>query len=374
MSSTIPFQDLTRLHTSIDDELRAAIDATLARSSFIGGPDLVAFEDEFAAAVGAPHAIGCNSGTDALALVMRALGIGPGDEVIVPSMTYVASAETVLHVGATPVLADIDPETVLLTADAVAAVRTSRTRAVIPVHLYGRSVDPAAMRAWRDEGLIIIEDCAQSHLASRDGVPVGTIGHAACYSFFPGKNLGAMGDAGAVTTPDAAVAAEVRRLRDHGRSSKYRHEVVGYSSRLDGLQAAVLRVKLRHLPAWTEARRALARRYRDLLTGPDAHPAIAFVPFDDGSVHHLLVVRVAERDRVQQQLTDAGIATGVHYPIALSDQPVFADLGASTPHAEEAAATVLSLPMDPLMRLEDVDRVCDALRRAVDATGAAAQG
>ncbi len=367
MSSTspIPFQDLTRLHTSIDTELRAAIDATLARSSFIAGPDLVAFEEEFAAAVGAPHAVGCNSGTDALSLVMRALGIGPGDEVIVPSMTYVASAETVLHVGATLVLADVDPETVLLTEASVAAVRTPRTKAVIPVHLYGRSVDPAAMRAWRDSGLFVIEDCAQAHLASRDGVPVGSIGHAACYSFFPGKNLGAMGDAGAVTTPDEAVADEVRRLRDHGRSSKYRHEILGYSSRLDGLQAAILRVKLRHLPGWTDARRDLARRYRDRLTGAAAHPAIGFVPFDDGSVHHLLVVRVAERDRIQQQLAAEGIATGVHYPIALSDQPVFTELQASTPHAEEAAGTVLSLPIDPLMRLEEVDRVCDALRRAV---------
>ena len=361
MSTSIPFQDLTRLHTSIDAELRAALDGALERSTFIGGPDVVAFEEEFAAATGAAHAVGCNSGTDALALVMRALGIVPGDEVIVPSMTYVASAEAVVHVGATPVLADIDLGTVLLTEEDVAAVRTPRTRAVVAVHLYGRSVDPAAMRRWRDDGLLVIEDCAQAHLAHRDGVPVGSVGHVACYSFFPGKNLGALGDAGAVTVDDAAVADEVRRLRDHGRSSKYQHDVLGYSSRLDGLQAAALRVKLRHLPGWTENRRALARRYRKHLTGPDAPPAVRLVPFDDGSVHHLLVVRVPDRDAVQQHLKEAGIATGVHYPIALSQQPVFADLAATTPNAESAAATVLSLPMDPLMTLDEVDRVCAAL-------------
>ncbi len=369
MSATIPFQDLTRLHTSIDGELRAAINATLAQSSFIAGPDVTAFEQEFAAATGADHAVGCNSGTDALSLAMRALGIGPGDEVIVPSMTYVATAETVLHVGATLVLADVDPESVLLTEASVAAVRTPRTKAVIPVHLYGNMVSPAAMRHWRDSGLIVIEDCAQSHLAHREDVVVGSIGHAAAYSFFPGKNLGAMGDAGALTTSDAAMAGEVQRLRDHGRSSKYRHEVLGYSSRLDGLQAAILRVKLRHLTGWTEARRALARRYREQLTGSGAHPGIRLVPFGDGSVHHLLVVQVEERELVQKQLADEGIATGVHYPIALSQQPVFAALNASTPHAEAAAATVLSLPMDPLMQLEEVDRVCETLRRAVETVG-----
>lgn len=359
MSAPIPFQDLTRLHASIGDELRVALDDTLERSSFIGGPDLTAFEEEFGQAVGATHVVGCNSGTDALSLGMRALGIGPGDEVIVPSMTYVASAETVLHVGATPVLADVDPVTLLLRPEDVARVRSSRTRAVIPVHLYGNMVDPAALRQWRDEGLIVLEDCAQAHLAHRDGADIGSIGHAAAYSFFPGKNLGAMGDAGALTTPDDAIADEVRRLRDHGRSSKYRHEVLGYSSRLDGIQAAVLRVKLRHLPAWTEARRALARRYLQQLaqSAPDIH----LVPFGDGSVHHLLVVRVAARDRLQSELAKSGIATGVHYPIALSDQPVFSGLGASTPNAEAAAATVLSLPMDPLMSEAEVDRVCATL-------------
>jgi dTDP-4-amino-4,6-dideoxygalactose transaminase len=365
MNAVIPFQDLTRLHGSIDAELRAAIEATLSSSSFIGGPDLTAFEEEFATAVGAAHTVGCNSGTDALSLVMRALGIGPGDEVIVPSMTYVASAETVQHVGATLVLADVDPETLLLRPEDVERVRTPRTRAVIPVHLYGNMVDPAALKDWRDDGLIVIEDCAQAHLAHRNGVRVGAVGHAAAYSFFPGKNLGAMGDAGAVTTPDEAVAAEVRRLRDHGRSSKYRHEVLGYSSRLDGIQAAVLRVKLRHLPAWTDARRALARRYREHLTGTAVSERIRLVPFGEGSVHHLMVVRVEDRERVQAELAEAGIATGVHYPIALSQQPVFAPLAASTPHAEAAADDVLSLPMDPLMTLDEVDQVYAALLAAV---------
>lgn len=365
MSMSIPFQDLSRLHSSIGAELRVAIDGSLERSTFIGGPDVVAFEQEFAAATGAAYAVGCNSGTDALSLAMRALGIGPGDEVIVPSMTYVASAEAVAHVGATPVLADVDLETVLLTDEQVAAVRTPRTRAIVAVHLYGQSVDPVAMRRWRNEGLLVIEDCAQAHLAHRDGVPVGSVGHAACYSFFPGKNLGALGDAGAVTVNDMAVADEVRRLRDHGRSSKYRHDVLGYSSRLDGLQAAALRVKLRHLPVWTDKRRALARRYRERLTGPEGTPEVTLVPFDDGSVHHLLVVHLPDREAVQKRLSEVGIATGVHYPIALSQQPVFEHLSASTPNAEKAASTVLSLPMDPLMTFEEVDQVCRAVHNAV---------
>jgi dTDP-4-amino-4,6-dideoxygalactose transaminase len=278
-------------------------------------------------------------------------------------MTYVASAEVVLHVGATPVLTDVDPDTLLLRPEDVDRVRTPRTRAVIPVHLYGNMVDPAAMRTWRDEGLIVLEDCAQSHLAHRDGVRAGSVGHAAAYSFFPGKNLGAMGDAGAVTSDDEAVATEVRILRDHGRSSKYRHEVLGYSSRLDGIQAAVLRVKLRHLDGWTDARRGLARRYRDRVRSMGA--GVELVPFGDGSVHHLLVVRVRDRDGVQARLGEAGVASGVHYPIALSQQPVFAELGATTPNAEAAAASVLSLPMDPLMTEDEVDRVCDALITAV---------
>jgi dTDP-4-amino-4,6-dideoxygalactose transaminase len=229
---------------------------------------------------------------------------------------------------------------------------------VMPVHLFGHTVDFEAMQGWRDAGLIVVEDCAQAHLATSAGRPVGSIGHAAAFSFFPGKNLGAMGDAGALCSNDADVVTEVQRLRDHGRSSKYRHEVLGYANRLDALQAAILSVKLRHLPTWTANRRILAERYRENLSGIDH---VTIVPFDEGAVHHLLVIRSERRDQLQRHLEDHSIATGIHYPIALSDQPALAEHRRPTPHAELAAEEVLSLPMDPLMTLDEVDRVCEAV-------------
>lgn len=354
----IPFQDLTRLHGSIAEELDEAISSTITASAFIGGDRVAGFETEFSEASGIGHTAGCSSGTDALSLGLRALGVGAGDEVIVPSMTYIATAEAVLHVGATPVLADVDADTILVTRATVDAVRSARTRAVMPVHLFGHTVDFEAMQGWRDDGLIVVEDCAQAHLATSAGRSVGSIGHAAAFSFFPGKNLGAMGDAGALCSNDADVVTEVRRLRDHGRSSKYRHEVLGYANRLDALQAAILSVKLRHLPTWTANRRILAERYRENLSGIDH---VTIVPFDEGAVHHLLVIRSERRDQLQRHLEDHSIATGIHYPIALSDQPALAEHSRPTPHAERASDEVLSLPMDPLMTLDEVDRVCEVI-------------
>lgn len=348
---TVPLLDLARLHESIRGELDAAIDDVLRRSSFIGGAG-PAFEEAFSAAHEAGSAAGCGSGTDALVLALRALGVGPGDEVVVPSMTFVATAEAVVHAGATPVLADVDPVTLLLSAATVAAVRTPRTRAVVPVHLYGHLVPFDVLQQWRDDGLYVIEDAAQAHLGTWNGQPVGSVGHAACFSFYPGKNLGALGDGGLVLSQDDALVAEVRRLRDHGRTGKYLHDVIGWCSRLDGLQAAVLLVKLRHLPEWTAARRARADEYASRL-------AELLVPWEPGAVHHLLVARVEGRDRIQAGLADAGIGTGVHYPVALSQQPATAAFGPSTPVAEAAAASVLSLPLDPLMDPADVQYVCD---------------
>lgn len=355
---TVPFLDLVRLHESIRPELDAAIDQVLRRASFVGGGVVASFEEAFAAEHGVAGGAGCGSGTDALALALRALGVGKGDEVIVPSMTFVATAEAVVHAGATPVLADVEASTLLLTEATVAAVRTPATKAVIPVHLYGHVVDPAAMTAWRDSGLIVLEDAAQAHLANADGIGVGVVGDAACFSFYPGKNLGALGDGGMVISRDTDLLAEVRRIRDHGRVSKYVHDDVGWCSRLDGLQAAVLTVKLRHLPEWTEGRRRLAEVYRSRLGD-------LLVPWADGAVHHLLVCRAAERDVVQADLASAGVGTGVHYPVPLSRQPWLMATGARPcPAAESAAAEVLSLPMDPLMQDSEAHFVADTLLNA----------
>jgi len=359
----IPFLDLARLHDSIRPELDAAFDRVVKGSSFIGGGEVTAFEAAFAEAHELPAGVGCGSGTDALALALRALGVGEGDEVIIPSMTFVATAEAVVHVGAVPVIADVDPSTLLLDEATVAAVRTERTRVVIPVHLYGHVVPFDTIRTWRDSGLLVLEDAAQSHVATWEGELVGHAGHAACFSFYPGKNLGALGDAGMVLSSDPALVERARILANHGRRSKYLHDELGWCSRLDGLQAALLNVKLTHLPAWTAARQAIAAHYAERL--PDG----PLVPWTPGAVHHLLVARVPRREAVQAQLAADGIGTGVHYPASLAQQPWLVALGgAPTPHADQAAAEVLSLPMDPLMTDLEVDAVVDSLERALAST------
>lgn len=354
----VRFLDLARLHASIRAELDRAFDAVLRDSSFVLGDPVRSFEEAFAEASGCRAAVGCGSGTDALALTLRALGVGPGDEVVVPALTFVATAEAVCHVGATPVIADVDPVTLLLDPRAVDAVRTERTKAVVPVHLYGHVVPFTHIRSWRDSGLFVVEDAAQAHLARWRGIPVGAEGHAACFSFYPGKNLGALGDGGAVVSDDEALIEEVARLRDHGRSGKYIHERIGYCSRLDALQAAVLNVKLAHLPEWNAARAALAERYRGRLGN-------LLVPWEEGAVHHLVVARVPGRECVRTALDAAGVETGVHYPLALSSQPSLSAWSRSAPVAEAAASEVLSLPIDPLMTSSDVDEVCDALERVL---------
>lgn len=354
----IPFLDLGRLHGTIRHELDRAIADVIDASAFIGGP-VARFEEHFAEAHGGPGAAGCASGTDALVLALRAFGVGPGDEVIVPSMTFVATAEAVVLAGATPRLADVDPVTLLLTADEVERVRTPETTAVIPVHLYGHVLPADDLRAMRASGLIVIEDAAQAHLGSADGATVGSIGHAATFSFFPGKNLGAFGDGGAVLSTDLAAIDEIKRLRDHGRTSKYEHEVMGMNSRLDGLQAAVLDVKLRHLPNWTESRRGLAELYRK-------HLGDQLVPWSEGAVHHLMVMRTARRSALQATLASLRIGCGVHYPVPLSRQQAMGR-GPACPNAEVAATGVLSLPMDPLMTTNEVLEVCDAVAGASDA-------
>ncbi len=357
----VPFLDLSRLHESIRAEIDAAIDRVLCASAFVGARSSRAFEEAFAEASGAEAAAGCGSGTDAISLALRALGVGPGDEVIVPSMTFVATAEPVVHVGADPVLADVDPETLLLTEATVAAVRSDRTRAVIPVHLYGHVVPFDLLESWRSDDLFVVEDAAQAHLAHWEGRPVGSVGQVATYSFYPGKNLGALGDAGLVTSADPSLVAEIVALRDHGRSDKYRHDEIGYCSRLDGLQAAVLEVKLRHLPRWTRERRDVAARYRSQI------PEL-LVPWSDGAVHHLLVANLDPdvRKTVMECLESNQIGHGVHYPISLADQPSMARWARPTPAASEAADRVLSLPMDPMMTDGEVARVVETVETALE--------
>jgi dTDP-4-amino-4,6-dideoxygalactose transaminase len=359
---TVPFQDLTRLHASIESELSGAVSRVVSNSGFVGGNEVKAFEEAFAEAHGASGAASCGSGTDALSLTLRAVGVRSGDEVIIPSMTFVATAEAVVHAGATPVIADVDKDTLLLSSDEVDRLRTDQTRAVIPVHLYGHVVPFAEIKRWRNSGLAVIEDAAQAHLATENGQAVGSAGNAACFSFYPGKNLGAWGDGGAVISNDSDLLSEIRRLRDHGRDSKYLHTVIGWCSRLDGLQAAVLATKLRHLPGWTEARRRVATRYRDQIED-------LLVPWEDGAVHHLIVVSVAggveQRDRVRERLSLRGIGTGVHYPVPLSSQPSLERWSRPCPRSEDAGDSVLSLPMDPLMSDREVDEVCEALHDAL---------
>jgi dTDP-4-amino-4,6-dideoxygalactose transaminase len=265
-----------------------------------------------------------------------------------------------VHAGATPVLVDVDPVTLIMTPESVAAVAGDRLRAVIPVHLYGHAVPLAHIDGWRQEGLVVIEDAAQAHLATWQGRAVGSAGQAAAFSFYPGKNLGALGDGGAVVTSDADVYRRVLSVRDHGAVDKYRHDKIGWCSRLDGMQAAWLEVKLRYLPAWTAARRRIAEGYKKQL------PVDVLVPWEAGAVHHLVVVRIADgrRDEVAKALEAHGIDTGVHYPLALSQQPALKPWKRPCPNAEQASAEVLSLPIDPLMTDEEVGRVCVALQAA----------
>ena len=334
-----------------DRDVRAAIDRVIDRGWYVLGPEVDAFETEFAAASGARHAVAVGNGTDAITLLLRAAGIGPGDEVIVPAMTAAFTALAVIATGARPVFADVDPATLTIDPDACSAAVTPRTRAIVPVHLYGQAAGMPALTAIAGRhGLAVVEDCCQAHLATCGGVPVGTFGIGGAFSFYPTKNLGALGDGGACVTNDAAVAHRLRRLRNGGQTDRYRHEEAGVNSRLDELQAAVLRVRLERLPRWTERRREVARRYRQLL------PA-SIAPIrerDAGHVYHLFPVRSPDRDALQASLAAAGVETLIHYPLSLPQQHAFASVEpASCPVAAAAGRQLLSLPLHP--RLDDAD-------------------
>lgn len=362
----IPLVDLGWQHALVADEVAVGWARVVAECGFVGGTAVAGFEAGFAAACRAAHCVGVANGTDALELALRAAGVGAGDEVVLPAHTFVATGAAVVATGATPVLADVDPEHLLLDPAAAAAVRTRRTRVVIPVHLYGQPAPVDELRAALP-GVTVVEDAAQAQGASLAGRPAGSLGEIAATSFYPGKNLGAYGDGGAVLTNDPDLARTVRALGNHGSHQRYRHELLGRNSRLDALQAVVLSAKLRHLTVWNAARRAAADRYAVLLAGVDGL-LLPATRAGAGHVWHLYVVRVADRDRVLADLQADGIGAGVHYPAPLHLQPAFAGLGhrrGAFPHSERAADTVLSLPLFPGITPAQQERVAGSLLAAL---------
>jgi dTDP-3-amino-3,4,6-trideoxy-alpha-D-glucose transaminase len=348
---------------------RRAIDAAIARvvdsGWFILGPEVEAFEHEFAAAIGTDHAVGVGTGTDAITLTLRALDIGPGDEVITSPLSAAYSALAIIMAGARPVFADIDPRRLTLDPAATAAAVTSRTRAIVPVHLYGQAADMPALEAIAERHrLAIVEDACQAHLATCEGRSVGSIGIAGAFSFYPTKNLGALGDGGAVTTNDAALAERIRRLRNGGQTSRYRHQEAGANSRLDELQAAILRARLPLLERWTERRRALAALYRRELAN-----APVFVPpvVDDGHVYHLFPVLSERREILQHYLSGVGIETLIHYPVPIPNQPALASAPpADCPVADRVCGQVLSLPFYPALPDQTAKSVAASVRAFQD--------
>ena len=341
--------------------VRAAVDRVLASGWFILGPEVEAFEAEFAAASGAAYGVGVGNGTDAIAIILRALGIGPGDEVITSPLSAAYSALAIMMTGARPVFADIDEQSLTLDPAAAAAAVTPRTRAILPVHLYGQAADMAALeKVAAEHGLALVEDCCQAHLATSGGRPVGTIGVAGAFSFYPTKNLGALGDGGAIITNDSSLAEKVRLIRNGGQTDRYHHELAGVNSRLDELQAAILRARLAFLAGWTASRRKIAAKYRRQLSTTSVQP---LRECDPGHVYHLFVVRSGERTRLQQHLRSHGIETLVHYPIPIPAQAAMrAQEPRECPTATAACREVLSLPIYPALADADVDDVVDAIR------------
>jgi dTDP-4-amino-4,6-dideoxygalactose transaminase len=365
----IPLCDLYAQYLTIKADIDAAIARTIVHSAFIGGAELQAFEAEFASYCESKACVGVGNGTDALYLALRGLGVGPGDEVVTVAHTFIATAETITLTGARPVFVDIKEDTMLMDPDALESAITSRTRAIVPVHLYGQPCDmDGIMEVARRHQLKVVEDAAQAHGARWRDKRVGSIGDVGCFSFFPGKNLGAYGDAGAVVSQDEQLIRRIRMLANHGRMDKYIHEHEGVNSRLDGLNAAILRVKLRHLDEWNEARRRHARQYMEALR--DSGVRLPVVHPHAEPVWHLCVVRVRDRDSVQAMLQKQGIAAGVHYPVPLHRQPAYKYLEVpegSLPVTERVAAHVLSLPMYPELSRDQIEVVSRAVSEAASA-------
>ena len=366
----MPFAALNREHAELADELRDAFDRVVARSSFVLGEEVERFEAAWAAACGTRECVGVASGTAALKLVLRAAGIGRGDEVIVPAHTYIATALAVIHAGARPVLCDVEYGTGLIDVDSAAAVVGPKTAAILPVHLYGQLCDMPAVRGLADRhSLAVFEDAAQAHGAEYDGTPPGGFGAGAAFSFYPSKNLGALGDAGAICTNDPVIAERARRLRNLGQRAKNQHLVAGANERLDGLQAAFLSAKLEGLAAANAARRRHAASYRRLL---DGRVRMLEERSESPCVYHLFPVRVAERDRVATLLRAQGVETGVHYPRPLHRQPALRGavvVRGDLPHSDAWAREELSLPMSPKLRPDEVTRAARACGWAIQSVG-----
>lgn len=368
MTANIPAVDLPIQHAEITDEITRGWAEVLATTAFVGGPQIAAFERAYAQFSGVSHCVGVANGTDALELALRAVGVGTGDECVLPANSFIATAEAVARAGATPVFVDCAPDSLLIDTKAALAAFTDRTRAVLPVHLYGQLAAVEELRPVCDErGVFLVEDAAQSHGARRHGAVSGSLGQLAATSFYPGKNLGAYGDAGAVTTNDAALAERVRLLSQHGSIRKYVHDALGFNSRLDTLQAVVLQAKLRRLPAWNAARAAAAAYYGQLLGGVAGVTLPTTAPGNE-HVWHLYVVRVPERDRVLEHLRGHGVGAAIHYPTPIHLTAPFASSAhgpGSCPNAELAAAEVLSLPMYPGITRAQQERVVEVLAEAL---------
>jgi len=361
----IPFVDLHAQYLSIKEEVDNAIADTIRETAFIGGGRIKQFEEAFAAYLGVKHVVACANGTDSLEMLMQAMGIGKGDEVIIPALSWISTGEIVGTAGATPVFVDIEEEFFTLDPDLIEAAITPRTKAIIPVHLYGQAANmPAIMAIAKKHGLKVIEDCAQSHGAMIDGQMTGTFGDAASYSFYPGKNLGAYGDAGCVATNDTVLADMVRMIANHGQKGKHNHQMEGRNSRLDGLQAAILSAKLPHLGKWTQARIENAKAYDGLLSRTGV--ACPQVRPNSRHVFHLYVVRSNDRAALQKMLTEQGIETSVHYPTAMPFMPCYAHFGhteADFPVAAEYQHKILSLPMYPELTREQMKAVSAAIEK-----------
>ena len=363
----VPSLDLRAQYRSIKPEIDAAIARVLDSGQFVLGSEVAAFEQEFATYCGAGECVALNSGTSALHLALLAAGIGPGDEVITVAFTFVASVAAIVYAEARPVLVDIDPRPFTLDPAVIEAAITPRTKAIMPVHLYGQPADmDPILEIARRHGLVVIEDAAQAHGAKYKGRPVGNLADMACFSFYPGKNLGAYGEGGAVTTSNPDYARTIRMLRDWGQDRKYHHVLRGFNYRMEAFQGAILRVKLRHLEQWTEARRAIVEKYNRLLAGSGVERPTE-MPWAR-HVYHLYTVRTNERDTLQQSLQKEGIQTGIHYATPVHLQPAYANLGYSRhslPHSERAAEQVLSLPLYPEMTDDQVESVSQAVTNLV---------
>ena len=360
----IKFLDLQAQYLSIKEELDAAVADVIQNAAFVGGPYVLAFEQDFAKWTKAPYCIGVGNGTDALEIAIEALGLPAGSDIIVPGNSFIATSEAVSRCGHRVIFADVDPDCYTLNAESVRAKLTTRTAAIIPVHLYGHPCDMDSLKQIAlERGLRIVEDCAQAHGAEVGGRRVGTIGDVGTFSFYPGKNLGAYGDAGAIVTNDEILARKMRMIANHGRIAKYDHQFEGRSSRLDGLQAAILNVKLRHLDRWTEHRIAIADRYLDRLRNiPELTLPVRKIWARQ--VYHLFVVRTEQRDGLAAHLQAMGVQTGIHYPIALPKLQAYATFGQADEDmfVNRSDAQLLSLPIGEHMTMDDVDIVVAAIR------------